>query len=196
MLAMQCEVLDSKPEVALPFEYIPAFLAQAAADLLLSYSLGLDWQQNSIKMFAKTIQLPRLEAIYGDGDYKYSGLTLKANPWTQPLKDLREIIEAATGYRYQLVIGNQYRSGSNHIGWHSDDSKELGKTPAIASLSLGATRKFQLRNKVTKEIHSFELQHGDLVVMHPGCQEDWKHRICKTANDGVRVNWTFRPFKS
>lgn len=180
----------------LPFTYIPAFLAQDEADLLLKHSLELNWQQNEIKMFGKPVVLPRLEAIYGEGDYTYNGLTLQASPWSsaQAIYSLKQAIEEETGHSYQIAIGNQYRDGSDHIGWHSDDSPELGEKPAIASLSLGSTRRFQLRHKLTKEVHTFELNHGDLFVMLPGCQEEWVHRICKTSNDvGVRVNWTFRP---
>ena len=70
----------------------------------------------------------------------------------------------------------------------------MGIFPAIASLSLGATRKFQIRKKTGGEITNYWLEHGSLLVMHPGCQESWKHQVPKTNSPvGQRVNLTFRP---
>lgn len=196
LLKLVCEAPEGSPPITkeLPWLFIPNFLDQHEADCWLEYSEDLKWQQNTIKMFGKPIVLPRLEAIYGDGNYLYSGVTLEAQPWTDGLNELRKMVETETGYKFQIAIGNQYRFGSDHIGWHSDDSPEMGERPAIASLSLGATRKFQLRNKVTKEVYSFELTHGSLFIMKPGCQEEWHHKICKTSAEvGLRINWTFRP---
>ena len=145
-------------------------------------------------MFGKEIALPRLEAVIGDGTYSYSGVALETAPWSESFRNLKELVENESGYQYQIVMGNQYRDGNDHVGWHSDDEKSMGAQPAIASLSLGAIRKFQLRHKITKEIYTFQLAHGSLLVMHPGCQEDWQHRICKEPKiQGLRVNWTFRP---
>lgn len=182
----------------LPWTFIPDFMHRTEADAWLEWSRDeVQWKQNSIRMFGKPTVLPRLEAIFGDGNYTYNGLTLEAQPWTDDFRELRDALEQEIGYSFQIAIGNQYRDGDDHIGWHSDDSPEMGPRPAIASLSLGATRKFQLRNKATKEIHTFELTHGSLFVMHPGCQEEWQHRIVKTAADvDLRINWTFRPLQN
>lgn len=200
LLSLVHEAPTGSPKVAedLPWIFIANFLSPSAADEWLSYSQSqIEWRHNEIKMFGKQTLLPRLEAIVGDGDYSYSGLTLQAQPWTEKMQSLREVIQETSGFEFAIAIGNQYRNGSDHIGWHSDDSPEMGERPAIASLSLGATRKFQLRHKVTKEVYTFELTHGSLFVMHPGCQEEWHHRICKTSSDvGVRINWTFRPLAS
>lgn len=195
-LAKTCDVFQSNVEPELPWKFIPKFLADEQADLWMIYSQQVQWQHNEIKMFGRQIKLPRLEAIIGDGDYSYSGLTLKASPWTPRFTALKQSIEAETGYGYGICIGNQYRDGNDYIGWHSDDSPEMGKNPAIASLSLGATRKFQLRHKQTKQVHTFELTHGSLFVMLPGCQEQYHHRICKASGAGLRINWTFRPLIS
>jgi len=179
-----------------PFTFYPRFLGQAEADHLFSHSQTLAWQQNEIKMFGNLLKVPRLEAIYGDEgcNYRYSNILLKPQPWTAPLLEVRDRIESETGYRFRITIGNQYRSGSDHIGYHSDDSPELGERPAIASLSLGGTRRFQIRDRLTKETQSFDLQHGDLFVMHPGCQQTHVHRLAKTAKTvEERINWTFRP---
>jgi alkylated DNA repair dioxygenase AlkB len=180
-------------------DFQPEFLNLSEANELLEHSLKLEWQHNSIRMFGKPLKLPRLEAMFGDSDYRYfysGSVELLAKPWSEPLRKLRDRVEEITGYKYQLVIGNQYRSGSDYIGYHADNEPSLGKSPAIASISLGATRTFKVRQNIkgAKPI-SFELTHGSLILMRPGCQELCKHAIAKTSRPcEVRINWTFRPY--
>ena len=200
---MQAEQLNlfSKPELQeVPVQYYPDFLTLIQADLLFTHCKDLNWRHNQIRMLGKWLDLPRLEVMHGDSeDYRYlysSSVELRASTWTPLLHWLRHRIEAVTGFKYQLVIGNYYRSGSDHIGWHSDNEKSMGITPAIASLSLGATRRFQLKpKKEKKEPVTYELTHGSLILMLPGCQEGWVHRLCKTAKPvEERINLTFRPY--
>lgn len=198
----QLNLLEPEPlpqSETTPWILIDSFLPFFEACKLLNYSKKLDWKQNTIRMFGKPIQLPRLEAIYGQGNYTYSGVMLEANPWIPALAMLRKDIEAVAQCKFAIAIGNYYRDGRDHIGYHSDDSPEMGDPSAvtIASLSLGATRKFQLRNNETRAVHTFELQHGSLLIMLPGCQKNYKHRLCK-AKDCIeeRINWTFRPLIS
>lgn len=177
-------------------QYTPGFLAEEEAAQLLEFSEALAWQHNSFRIFGKETKLPRLEVMFGDPGctYRYSNVELEPLPWPPELQALRERVEAATGCKYQVVIGNLYRSGADHIGWHADDSKEMGRNPAIASISLGATRRFDVRSKAGGEVQSFELSSGDLVFMPSGFQNTHKHRIAKTSKEcGVRINWTFRP---
>lgn len=174
----------------------PDFLTTDEADRLFEASQQMSWQQNQIRMFGRMLDLPRLEGMYGDRGctYRYANVLLEPLPWNNALLQLRERVEDTTGYRYHVVIGNRYMDGSQHIGWHRDDSPEMGDRPAIASISLGATRKFDVRDRETKETRSFELQHGSLIFMPPGFQDTHVHRIAKTARPvGERINWTFRP---
>ncbi|WP_238360574.1 alpha-ketoglutarate-dependent dioxygenase AlkB [Iningainema tapete] len=186
--------------------------------------MNLDWQQNQIKMLDKTLLVPRKETIYGDPgcDYLYSGsVHLSPKPWTEELQFLKEFIESLTGYKFHIVIGNLYRDGQDSIGWHSDSEPSMGLNPAIASVTLGATRKFSIRQKVKSEYRTrktelhienshmwnqgnpqrdrpeathYWLEHGSLLIMHPGCQEGWVHQVPKTKKPvGQRINLTFRP---
>ncbi|MDF5732953.1 MAG: alpha-ketoglutarate-dependent dioxygenase AlkB [Rhizonema sp. PD38] len=142
---------------ALPIQYIPSFLSKEDADSLLLHCLELEWQQNQIKMLGKLMQVPRLETIYGDEgcDYLYSkSVHLNPRSWTAALDSLRQSIEHVTGYQFNIVIGNLYRDGRDSIGWHSDAEKSMGTRPAIASLSLGAERKFQIRSNDKKQSFS------------------------------------------
>ena len=188
-----------------PVDYYPNWMGRQLADELLTLSLKMDWLHNDWKMMGQSGKLPRKEIIFGDDRYVYSysrgKVKLTAQPWPEELDTIRCTIACLTGYSFPLVIGNLYEGGHHHIGWHDDGRPELGEKPAIASLSLGATRKFQMRRKVNfgkgkPEVFTYELGHGDLLVMHPGCQEEWAHKVPKTAKQvGTRVNWTFRPWK-
>ena len=126
--------------------------------------------------------------------YEYRGSQIKAAPWPDFLLEARDRIQALSGYQFNFVVGNRYRTGKDSIGWHSDDFPQIGKRPAIASLSLGSARKFKLRHKESSETVDYQLESGALFVMLPGCQEDWVHAVPKTARPvGERINWTFRP---
>lgn len=129
----------------LPVSYYPDFLTLEQANSLYHHCLKLEWQQNQIRMLGKTMSVPRLECLYGDAgcDYLYSKCVfLKPIWWTEALSSLRDRITALTGYKFRIVIGNQYRSGQDSIGWHSDNEPSMGSNPAIASVSLGSCRKF------------------------------------------------------
>ena len=191
---MQLTLLD---QVDMPFDYYPNFLSNAEADWLFTESQNLDWQQNQITMLGKVMPVPRLETIYGDAgcDYLYSNsVLLQPRSWIDCLLWLKAKIEAETQFRFHIAIGNRYRSGSDSISWHSDDERSMGKDPAIASVSLGATRKFSLKRKQDGSMQHFDLEHGSLLLMRPGCQSTHLHQVPKsTRSIGERINWTFRP---
>jgi alkylated DNA repair dioxygenase AlkB len=135
---------------------------------------------------------PRLTASYGDEGlvYSYSGTRNYALPWTSTLLEIKQRLENLMGsYNYCLL--NRYRSGKDSISMHSDD--EPGLVPLIAAVSLGATRIFKIRHKVTKETRNFSLQNGSLIIMGGTMQEFWQHEIPKTKDDvAERISLTFR----
>ncbi|WP_228045750.1 MULTISPECIES: alpha-ketoglutarate-dependent dioxygenase AlkB family protein [unclassified Tolypothrix] len=188
--------LFSELTPVLPVTYYPEFLSQEEAGVLYQHCLKLQWQQNQIKMVGKTLLVPRLECIYGDEgcEYLYSkSVLLKPLPWTEVLAELRDRITALAGYSFRIVIGNQYRSGQDSIGWHADNESLMGHNPAIASVSLGAERKFQIK-PIKGKPTDFWLEHGSLLVMHSGCQSTHLHQVPKTKKlVGTRINLTFRP---
>lgn len=187
------DINDNPP----PVEYIPDFLTKAEADELYSHCLTLSWQQNNITLMGKTMPVPRLECMYGDAecDYLYSkSVLLKPLPWTTELLKLRCNIELQTTYQFNIVIANRYRNGQDSIGYHADKEPSMGVSPAIASVTLGATRKFQLRSNRGGKPTDFWLEHGSLLLMKPGCQQEWVHQVPKTSKPiGERINLTFRP---
>ncbi|MCC5636366.1 alpha-ketoglutarate-dependent dioxygenase AlkB [Nostoc sp. CHAB 5844] len=198
----------------LPVEYHPEFLSKPEADVLFAHCKSLAWQQNEtavlssretrprdclIKMLGKTIPVPRLECMYGKegAAYVYSGsVNLEAHPWTPELLYVCDRITIKTGFEFDIVIGNRYRNGQDSIGWHSDDESSMGYRPAIASISLGACRKFSVKSKIkgSKATH-FWLEHGSLLLMLPGCQEGYIHQLPKDDKCLCeQINLTFRPY--
>ena len=155
-----------------------------------------NWQQDDIRVFGKVYQQPRLTALYGEAGkpYSYSGITMQPTPFTPLLLAIKKQVELASQAHFSTVLLNLYRDGRDSNGWHSDDEKELGEQPLIASVSLGTMRRFKLQHKENKELkHAINLEHGSLLVMAGKTQHCWKHQIPKTAKAvGPRINLTFR----
>ncbi|MDX1381826.1 MAG: alpha-ketoglutarate-dependent dioxygenase AlkB [Xanthomonadales bacterium] len=188
-------------EVCDYLDYQPGFLGAAEATALCDRLWReLDWSQRAITLFGREVLQPRLVAWYGDAGavYTYSGLTLQPLPWHPALADLRRRIEVFAGHPFNAVLANAYRDGRDSMGWHADDEKELGPTPAIASVSVGAARAFRFRASrgapgVRRPTHALTLEHGSLLVMRPGCQERFRHALPRTARPvGLRINLTWR----
>ena len=153
------------------------------------------WRQDDIVMFGKTVAIPRLQAWYGDPRtaYQYSGLQMIPNPWTETLLQIKNRIETVTFGDFNSVLINQYRNGDDCVGWHSDDEKELGKQPVIASLSFGAMRRFRMRHKVTKQTYEVSLPAGSVLLMSGDTQTYWQHAILREKKVmEPRINLTFR----
>ncbi len=175
----------------------PAFIAEEErADLFASLSREIAFAPESIRIFGRLMPVPRLVAWHGDPDtaYVYSGTHHDPLPWTPALAHLRARVSARAGQPFNSVLANLYRSGTDSMGWHSDDEPELGPDPVIASLSLGATRRFRLKPKAAGgRPVEIALTDGSLLVMRAGVQRGWQHAIPKEAAvQGPRINLTFR----
>ena len=176
---------------------IRSAVGSAAADAaFVALRTKVMWHQDHLKMFGKLIPVPRLEAWVADEglDYTYSGIHHDPDPWIDELVELRDLSSSHTGTRFNSVLCNLYRDGSDGVDWHADDEPEFGQMPVIASLSLGATRRFDLRRVDDHSIKvELELHHGDLVIMSGTTQTLWRHRVPKTKKPvGERINLTFR----
>ena len=156
----------------------------------------IDWQQEDILIFGERRRVPRLVAWHGDPGttYMYSGTVHEPVPWTADLLWIRARVEALTGQRFNSVLLNLYRDGRDGMGWHADDEPELGRNPVIASVSLGATRRFCLRHRRRKDLKlDLLLPHGSLLCMGGATQHHWVHALPKTRRPvGERINLTLR----
>ncbi|MBS3823995.1 MAG: alpha-ketoglutarate-dependent dioxygenase AlkB [Wenzhouxiangellaceae bacterium] len=177
--------------------YVHDWMDSLEADrVLASLREQIGWQSRTIRMFGREVMQPRKIAFQGDPEiaYSYSGSLWEAAPWQRDVAALRRALEAQTGENFNCVLLNLYRNGRDSMGWHSDDEPELGRDPVIASVSLGAERRFVLRRKSDGRCR-FELApaHGSLILMRGDMQAHWQHQVPKTARAvGPRVNLTFR----
>ena len=160
----------------------------------------LPWQPDIVTLFGKTHITTRQIVWMGDkdADYQYSGHVRQTVPWTDIVFHVKQEIEQSLAEigvtaNFNTCLLNYYPSGADGMGYHADDENELGHQPVIASLSLGATRKFVFKHKKTQDKVELYLESGQLVVMHGDTQTFWKHTITKTKTvDAGRISLTFR----
>lgn len=155
----------------------------------------IEWRQDEVMIFGKRITTKRKTAWYGEENfrYTYSKMTKTALLWTPQLLKLKQLVEEITKEDFNSCLLNLYESGEEGMSWHSDAEAELGKDPAIASLSLGAERKFVLKHKESKEKVSLQLENGSLLLMKAATQKNWVHSLPKTKKvQEPRINLTFR----
>ena len=181
--------------------YFRNFLPHEEADQYLRiFKTTVLWRQDDIKIFGKVYPQPRLTALFGNNDkaYSYSNITMRPHEFSKELLEMKQKIESVCDrVEFTSCLLNLYRDGKDSNGWHSDDEKELGKNPVIASITLGQERYFHLRHKKDKNLkHKMLLGHGSLLLMKGETQHYWQHQIPKTAKAiGERINLTFRVIK-
>jgi len=176
--------------------YYGPILRTADADLYFDELMsGIDWRRDTAIMFGRKITTKRKVAWYGDApfQYAYSGVSRTALPWTPALQELKQLIETESGETYNSCLLNLYHDGSEGMAWHSDDEKDLKPNSAIASLSLGAERKFAMKPAEGGDSWSMILAHGSLLIMTGATQDNWRHRLPTTKRvHDPRINLTFR----
>lgn len=159
----------------------------------------IDWRNDEAVMFGKRITTKRKVAWYGDKPFKYtySNATKVALPWTAELLELKDIVENESNETFNSCLLNLYHDGSEGMTWHSDGETDLKKNGAIASLSLGADRKFAFKHKASKLKVDCFLEHGSLLIMKANTQDHWLHRLPPTTKVKTpRINLTFRTIVS
>lgn len=154
---------------------------------------SVPWRIEIARLFGREMPVPRMTAWFGEADYTYSGIRHRAAPFPAIVQLLRERAESLSGASYNSVLLNLYGNGTDSVGWHSDNEAGLGDCPTIASLSLGAARRFQFRHKRTKDTITLELGEGHWLIMAGETQRFWLHQVPKTtASVARRINLTFR----
>jgi alkylated DNA repair dioxygenase AlkB len=195
------DLFDTLPMVnLLPFDgaadYYGKVLSAADARHYLDRLLtNIAWRNDEAVIFGRHIITKRKVAWYGDQSYSYaySGKVRDALAWTSELLELKAIVERIAGKTFNSCLLNLYHTGEEGMAWHSDDEKTLEPDGAIASLSLGAERKFSFRHRKTRETLSVQLEAGSLLVMHGVTQDHWHHALPKTKKvTRPRINLTFR----
>ena len=178
------------------YEYSPGFLYPEEADYLYKkLNEEIPWAQvRYYKPERGYVITPRhtwCAGIHNRLDLKNVFMAHNEIPkWLLPLK---ELVEQESKQKYNFLLFSKYRDQNDSIAFHSDDEKFLGPNPTIASITVGASRPFLLKNKITKEIQQFNLSHGDLFVMQNNCQKDYLHSVPKQKQKfDTRISITFR----
>jgi alkylated DNA repair dioxygenase AlkB len=184
-------VTEQAPGAAiLPVEHRPGFLAPTQATELLRTLLdGVPWQQEWLQLYGRRIAVPRLLAWCGEPglNYRYSGTDHVCRGWLPELLGIRRRLAVELGVGSNLVLINRYRDGRDHMGWHADDERGLARR--VASLSLGATRRFLIRLPGEPRSRSVDLEHGSVLVLDGSL----RHALPPTRRPvEERLNLTFR----
>jgi len=176
--------------------YYGTILSHAEADRYFQILLEtIPWKNDELVIFGKHITTARKVAWYGDRElpYTYSGTTKQTHRWTPELLELKATVGKITGVTYNSCLLNLYHNGGEGMSWHSDNEKTMVHHAPIASISLGAERKFSLKHRESRETISTMLGHGSLLVMKGATQENWLHSVPKaTRVMEPRINLTFR----
>jgi alkylated DNA repair dioxygenase AlkB len=169
-------------------------LAEADARRLFEELMAVTpWRHEIATVMGRRLPIPRLTAWHGEAGYVYSGIRMTPAPWNAPLLEIKAIAEACASHSFNSVLLNLYRDGRDSVSWHADNEPGLGRDPVIASVSLGATRRFQMRHRRREDRLALDLRPGSCLVMAGATQHHWLHQVPKTSRPvGPRVNLTFR----
>lgn len=154
------------------------------------------WREYQMPMYDKIVTAPRMVSWFEDKEN--TGADPETPPLTPNLAAIRSRVEAETGLKFNAVLLNLYRNGSDGVAWHSDRTDKSGINPIIASVTFGETRLFRLRHKTRKDLPVVEipLHHGTFLLMAGTTNSFWEHQVPKTARDVLpRINLTFRRVK-
>jgi alkylated DNA repair dioxygenase AlkB len=144
---------------------------------------GLDWAQRWERIQGERIAQPRL-TDHRHVDQLVEGLA--------PLAEVARALSAHYGVRFERIGSNLYRDGRDSVAWHGDRIARDRTSALIAIVSLGQPRRFRLAPRDGGPGRSFDLGHGDLLVMGGSCQRTWRHAVPKVAGAGPRISLTFR----
>lgn len=177
--------------------YKPGFLDPLeAASYFEVLRTEVPWRQEVLKFSTKEVNLPRLVSWHGDpgANYYYSGIQNVPLQWTNTLMSLKQKCDDLfPAHKFNSVLLNYYRCGADSIGDHCDNERDLVDNSTIATISLGATRRFHLKSKTTGEIKKVDVEAGSLLLMYGECQKLWLHGINKDFNvTEPRISLTFR----
>jgi alkylated DNA repair dioxygenase AlkB len=193
-----------EPENLLPYDGIAiyhgvVFDEQKANGICKDLLDTISWKQDEVLMFGKKIITKRKVAWYADEGitYTYAGVKKSGLQWTEPLLEIKQKVESITGASYNACLLNLYHEGEEGMGWHRDNEKEIVAESSIASVSLGAARKFAFKHATTNERLDIELANGSLLDMKGPIQQNWYHSLPKTMRiKQLRINLTFRRMHS
>ncbi len=175
--------------------YFGPILENHADDYLHQLLRVPDWQSDIVKMFGKTTVTKRKYVWFGERPYRYnySGHSRIALPMPKIISLIKHAVEQTCESQFNACLMNLYHTGEEGMGWHSDNEPEIAKDSYIASVSLGAERRFDFKHRTSDSRLSVMLEHGSLLIMDYQSQKHWLHQLPKSTKvTEPRVNMTFR----
>jgi len=140
------------------------------------------WRSERRYMYDRTVDVPRLVAGLPDD-----------GPGHPLLERIREALSAHYATAFARVSMGYYRDGADSVAWHGDTTaRDMDEPTLVATVSLGAPRRFLLRPRGGGRSLAFPLGRGDLFVMGGLCQRAWQHAVPKVARALPRVAVMFR----
>lgn len=159
-------------------------LAQIYQELLL--------ETVPIRIFDKVYDSPRLVDYQGTYPYKYSGHVHPAKSFSPSIMAIKQDLDQLCKFEFNAVLINYYRDGLDYMGWHRDNEKEMDQQ-FIASVSIGAARRFRIRRYKSTETAMALLLEPQSVLVMENMQQHWEHMLPKMSKiQEPRLNLTFR----
>jgi alkylated DNA repair dioxygenase AlkB len=163
-------------------DYVPGWL-HAHDELFDDLRREAPWRQRTRHMYERVVEEPRLVAVWD------------TRPLQLPprLEQIRTVLSRRYGVELDSALVNLYRDGRDSVAWHGDTVRKVLTDPLVATVSLGARRRFLLRPRGGGPVAlRLEPGAGDLVMMGGACQHDWEHTVPKEARAGARMSITMR----
>jgi alkylated DNA repair dioxygenase AlkB len=164
-------------------ELVPQWLAghQALFDLLVSQT---QFRTEQRLMYERMVEVPRLYAVLGED-----------GPIPPLVQAMQRVLSARYREQFTRISLGYYRHGQDSVAFHGDRIARTLPDALVATVSVGAARRFLLRPTGGGKSLAFSLGRGDLLVMGGSCQRTWQHAIPKsrTVGDQPRIAIMFRP---
>ena len=163
-------------------EHLPGWVAGEDA-LMDALVRGTAWRLERRPMYDRIVDVPRLVAALPDD-----------GPGHPLVERMRAILSDHYATAFARVSMGYYRDGADSVAWHGDTTaRDMDSPTLVATVSLGAPRRFLLRTRGGGRSIAFALGRGDLFVMGGTCQRTWQHAIPKVARALPRLAVMFRP---
>ncbi|KAG5519579.1 hypothetical protein PMAC_001734 [Pneumocystis sp. 'macacae'] len=204
---MQCNGFHNTLKRLTPCTLILNVLSHEMANSLLLKMLkeSETWKRHEFHLFGRNVTSPHKSCYYVHFDendlskqkFFHNGLEIiNIRPFPEEMNEARilvkNIVNKAISDRKRLeyqgssewdpnfAVVNLYANAKENVGYHSDELSYIGPMPTIACISLGTEREFRLKCtslEYHESIKSIHLPHNSLLIMHPPCQEVYKHSI-------------------
>jgi alkylated DNA repair dioxygenase AlkB len=140
----------------------------------------VEWREEERHMYERVVAVPRLFAVL--------------ERWPSVVEEMRAALSSRYRVDFSRVNAALYRHGRDSVAWHGDRvARELEADALVATVSLGAPRKFLLRRKGGGRSRAWCIGCGDLFVMGGSCQRTHQHSVPKAAHAEPRIALMFRP---